>query len=145
MTEMIRLSAIVRRSSGSVIRSSLLHQPGTVDVGRLVDVGRDALHAADQQHHREPRHGPDHQHAHRPVASGVSTSHAVVPSVIPSPGEHRVDRTAVRLRSSSATKLSVVRPMTYGRKTTVRISVDPRRLPPHQHRQRVARAAGSAA
>ena len=33
-----------------------------------------------------------------PVASGPSTSHAVVPSVMPSVSEHDVDRAAVRLR-----------------------------------------------
>jgi hypothetical protein len=64
----------------------------------------------------------------RAVASDPSTSHAVLPSVMPSTASSRFSAPLVGCASSTVMKLRVVRPTTNGRKNTVRSRVEPRRL-----------------
>lgn len=63
-----------------------------------------------------------------PVASGPSTSQAVVPSVMPSFFSTMLITPLSGCASRTVTKLSVDSPTTKGRKKTVRNNVEPRRL-----------------
>ncbi|WXF90523.1 hypothetical protein WDV91_14340 [Curtobacterium flaccumfaciens pv. flaccumfaciens] len=61
------------------------------------------------------------------VASGPFTSHAVLPSVIPSQRSTMLTAPEFGCASSTSMNESVVSPTTYGRKNTVRRIVLPRR------------------
>jgi hypothetical protein len=128
ITEMIKHSAMVRRSIGSVTWRSVRHQPApSSSADSYTSLGMPCMPDISSIMVR-----PDTPQTTRMQITMVprlpSTSQAVLPSVRPIHFKIRLIMPLSGWASSTIRKLSVVRPTTYGMKKTVRSILAPRRL-----------------
>src|SRR5450631_176912 len=127
-TEMIRLSAIDRRNSGSVSRRSALHQEApSTRADSYNSVGMPCIPAISSI-----MVSPAANQITRTLiavrASPVCTSHAVESFTMPNLASTKFAVPESGCSSTTAMKLSATSPTMYGRKIIVRNTVDPGRL-----------------